>query len=127
MNLFDKLNMLNKQSFSAAAIVDAQGNSAGRVIIRFTDSQIGWNHEVGVIFSDAGLNLAHTSKGNTYSTPGTLYFMLREAGVKSYTWNGKQIGDYDNKTGQNYDSLGRFDDIAKLKIGRKHYNLLWII
>ena len=128
-HFFDKLNSMTKQSFSAAAIVDAKGNHVGRVLIRFTDSYIGWNHEAGVIFhaENVALNMNSTRKGNTYSTPGTLYYLFRDAGVKCYDRRDQQIGDYDNKTAVNYDSLSRFDDIASVKISRKIYKLLWIL
>ena len=48
--LIDKINTLSKQSVSAAAIIDSHGNLAGKVLVRFTHSYIGWNHEVEIIF-----------------------------------------------------------------------------
>lgn len=132
-HFIDKINSLSRQSISAAAIVDSDGDMAGKVLIRFTDSQYGWNHEVGVTMwrqADNGrqsLDFGRSSKGGTYNRPGTLYFMLREAGFRCFMHGGKEIGDYENKTGCNYDSLSSFSDIAFIKQGNRKFRLLWIV
>ena len=124
-HFYDKVSGMGNHAVSCASITDSKGELCGKVLIRFTNAQIGWNHEVGVLFSP--LDLSQSSKSGTYSVPGTLYFMFREAGIKCYDWHKNQIGDYENKTDTNYDSLSTFNDIRYIKQGRKTYTLNWII
>jgi hypothetical protein len=128
-NFIDYVNHVSKQTFSAAVITDSKGKQVGKIVIRFTGSQIGYNHEVGVVFYPADINFSSTRKGNTYGQPGSLYYLLRDAGVKMYNFSGNQVIDYDMQkkgvSGQNYDSMSRFDEIVKLKFNRKSYNVLW--
>ena len=127
--ILDKTNHVSKQTFSAAVITDSKGKQVGKIIIRFTDSQIGYNHEVGVLFHPAELSFRESHKGNTYAQPDTLYFLLSRAGIKCYNWSGQRVIDYTliekGVKGQNYNSMSRFDEIVKLKHGRKEYNVLW--
>ncbi len=119
---------VSKQTFSAAAIVDNKGVQQGRIIIRFTDSQIGYNHQVGVIFAPESLDFGNTSKGNTYSQPGTLFHMLDNAGVKCFNRSGDKITNYgDKEQGQCYDSMSSFNEIVTLKYNRKTYRVLWVM
>ena len=48
-SLIDKIDSMGKQSVSAAVITDSSGNMAGKILVRFTDSYIGWNHEVCLV------------------------------------------------------------------------------
>ena len=119
---------VSKQTFSAAVIIDSQGKQRGKIIIRFTDSQIGYNHHVGVIFHPAELNFSDTRKGSTYSQPGTLFKLLANNGIESYNFNNQLIVGYSKKQPKNtqmYDSMSRFDEIVKLKFNRKTYRVLW--
>ena len=125
--LRDKIDTLSKQSVSAAAITDSNGKQVGKVFIRFTDSYIGWNHEVCVIvYGDGELHGMNSRKGGCYDKPATLYFMLRDAGYRVFNRTFR-IGDYQDKTLCNYDSLSRFEDISHFKKGNKVFNLLWVV
>ena len=124
-HFYDKVSGMGNHAVSCAAITDSKGELCGKVLIRFTNAQIGWNHEAGVLFNP--LDLSQSSKGGTYSVPGTLYFLFREAGIKCYDWHKSLIGDYENKTDTNYDSLSTFNDIRYIKQGRKTYTLNWLI
>jgi len=129
MNFIDYTCNVSKQTFSAAAIVDSKGKQVGKIVIRFTDATIGYNHQVGVIFYPAEINYKDNRKGNTYAQPDTLFYILRDAGIKVYNFGGDQVIDYDMAKkgikGQNYDSMSRFDEIVKLKYNRKTYRILW--
>lgn len=129
MNHFiDYTNHLSKQTFSAAAIVDSGGKQVGEIIIRFTQSQIGYNHQVGVIFHPAELDFSNNKKGGTHEQPGTLFYILREAGVKAFNFGGDLITTYGDKAeGRHYNSMSRFDEIITLKYKRKIYRILWVM
>ncbi len=127
-HFIDYANNVSKQTFSAAVIVDSNGVMAGRIIIRFTDSQIGYNHQAGVLFHIAGIDFSDTRKGNTYSQPGTLFHILDNAGVKQFNFGGQRIVGYDDKDEPNsqiYDSMSTFNEITTLKFKRKTYRILW--
>ncbi len=121
---------VSKQTFSAAVITDSKGKQVGKIIIRFTDSQIGYNHQVGVIFYPADLDFSKALKGGTYSQPGTLFHLLDAAGIKQFNFSGQRIVGYDDKAAPNtqiYDSMSTFNEITTLKYKRKTYNVLWAI
>jgi hypothetical protein len=128
--LIDKISSMTKQSVSAAAIVDSNGNMAGKVLVRFTDSQIGWNHEVSAVIYDSegmvALNMRNSRKGGTYDKPLSLYALFDDAGFVPFTHNDRSIGSYDNKRDVNVDSLSTFSDIAYVKKGNKRYSLMWV-
>ena len=125
---YDKVSDMGRHAVSAACIIDSNGEVRGRVLIRFTPAPIGWNHEAGVMFGPAGLDLGTPSRGEVHSMPGTLFFLLREAGVKCYRHDMTRIGDYDDDPDDcKYDSLSRFNDIAWVKHGRRRYRLAWIL
>lgn len=123
--LIDKIDSLSRQSVSAAVIVDSKGNQAGKVLIRFTDSYIGWNHEVSAVIYGSDLNMRTSSKGGTYDKPGTLYKMFKDAGFKCFTHNDNRIGDYSDKHPVCYDSLSVFNDIHYVKNGNTKYRIMW--
>jgi len=126
-HFFNRANGMSKHAISTAAIIDSDGNLAGKIVIRFTDSQVGWNHEAGVLFYPADIDFSDSRKGSTYSQPDTLYYVFREAGIKCFDWQGRRFGDYSDRHDVMIDSQSRFNDIATIKHGRKKYRLLWII
>ena len=128
-HFIDHSDHISRQTFSAAVILDSKGRLQGRIMIRFTPSQIGYNHEVGVIFHPAGVDYASTMKGGTYSQPSTLIELLDANGVKSYTWSGDLIFNQSRgEPGQVCaESLSQFSDVASLKHGRKSYRVLWAL
>ena len=126
-HFIDYSQNVSKQTFSAAVIVDSEGKQVGKIIIRFTDSQIGYNHNVGVIFYPAELNFEKTRKGGTYDQPGTLFKVLHDAGIKVYAHN-KRVDGYDGHDIANavrYDSLSTFNDITGLSYNDDEYSILW--
>ena len=123
-HFIDRLDHVSRQTFSAAVILDADGNQCGRIIVRFTDSQIGYNHEVGISFYHSQLpssesNFSMSRKGSCYSNPATMVDMLQELGFTCWTHN-KPVtgrGDY----------LSRFKDIESMKAGNRKFRILWAI
>ena len=128
-HFIDHTDHISRQTFSAAVIVDSNGKQAGKIIIRFTPSQIGYNHQVGVLFHPADMSFEVALKGSTYSQPQTLADLFSGAGVRMYDWTGREIiaGWKDKEGAVCAQSLSRFDDIASIKHGRKQYSVLWAI
>lgn len=145
-NFIDKFHKLSRQCVSAAVILDSKGVTRGRIVIRFTNGQIGFNHQLTVLFLAAGLNYSTSSKGGSYDQPGTLFKHLNNTGrvmydnnsvklysdtgkVKMYNYDKKQIVGYGSKIKDSrmYDSLSRFDEICYLKVGRKTYRIAWAV
>ena len=125
--LIDKIDSLSKQSVSAAAITDSSGNLAGKVLVRFTQSYIGWNHEVvAFLFGKEGMRANNSKKGGTYENPTTLYKLINEAGLKCFDYNKRKFGHYDKGT-VNIASMSQFSDIRYIKDGNKLYTLHWVI
>ena len=128
-HFIDHSDHISRQTFSAAVILNSAGTQVGKIIVRFTPSQVGLNHEVGVIFHPAGIDYASTMKGGTYSQPSTLIELLDANGVKSYAWSGDLIiSSHRAKAGEvSAGSLSQFNDVASLKHGRKTYRVLWAL
>jgi hypothetical protein len=130
-HFIDYSSHVSKQTFSAAAITDSKGNQVGRIIIRFTDAQIGYNHHVGVSFYPADIDFGATLKGSTYSQPITLVKAFDAASVRCYDWHNRIISsEYRNTDDSKIvlaDCMSRFDEIVSLKFKRKSYNLLWVM
>ena len=126
-NFIDHTSHVSKQTFSAAVITDSKGKQVGKIIIRFTDAQIGYNHEVGVVFYPADLNFSETLKSGVNNNPDTLYHLLNNNGIKVYSRYSQLIGYKNKETNKTvrYDSLSDFSDIVRIKFNRKSYNVLW--
>jgi hypothetical protein len=123
-HFIDYTSNISKQTFSAAAITDRKGNMVGKIIVRFTDSQIGYNHQVGVLFYNADLDFSETLKGGTYNQPDTLFTVLTNANIKCYDWHQNQITA---RGANSADSLSSFNDIRYIKHNRKTYTLNWVL
>lgn len=149
-HFIDHSNAVKAQTFSCAAIIDGKGKSCGRIIIRYTKSHIGYNHEVGVQFYDganpkpADINFNQTEKGGTYDSPSTLFKMLAEKQFKCFTFNKNPIMspkaarkyNADNqesiskglkRDAYSHDSLSRFSEVNQIKLGRKTYSVHWVL
>ena len=125
--LIDKIVSMSKQSVSAAAIVNSKGEQCGKILVRFTNSTYGWNHEVSaILYEHETLNMKQITKGESESTPRALYALLKNNNIRCFTHN-KEIGDYSNKLPCCYDSLSSFSDIARIKYRRKSYQLMWVV
>jgi len=121
---------VSKQTFSAASIVDSRGKQAGSIIIRFTDSYIGYNHNVCVLmYGVDGLDYGTTAKGGMYSQPQTMVRHFEAHGVKCFNFYGERIfGNYQkNRKVLVADSLSRFSDVHSIKNGNKKYALHWVM
>ncbi len=127
-HFIDKLNTVSKQTFDTAVIVDAKGKPAGKIVIRYTDAQIGYNNETGVLLYGYDLDFSTTRKGNTYSKMNA-YHMLREIGARVYDFGGHEFIGYQDKAGpntRNYDSTSNVKDIDSFKIGNRKFSVLWV-
>lgn len=116
-NFLDHTSHVKKQTFSAAVILDAKGKMRGRIVVRFTPSQIGYNHQVGAIVYGTDLDFNTTQKGGTYDQPQSLVKLLKAHGMKAIHHNGDELSD----------CHGRFDDCDRIKHGRKVYRVIWAI
>jgi hypothetical protein len=116
-HFIDRTSSLTKQSFSAAVILHGAKEN-GSLRIRWTDSQIGWNLEIGaVLHSVEDLNFSHTTKGNTYSNVATLVDHFKPFGIIPLDWNKKPINE----------GHSAISDCRYLKDGRKIYKVIWAI
>ena len=125
----DHYQQVKKQTFDTAIITDSKGKVSGKIIVRYTDSQIGYNNETAILlYGNDKLNFGTTRKGSTYDHD-MVYRMLRDAGAKVYSYNGDQFGDYSDKNRENLvmaDSMSRCTDFHSFKIGSNKYNILWV-
>lgn len=126
--LLDKINSMSRQSVSTAVIVDSKGDMAGKILVRFTDSQIGWNHEISATlwgFMDENgnnlLSMNKSKKGNCYSNPFTLFKLFNDAGLKCYDYSENPI------SARRADSLSAFSSIAMIKHGNRKFRIYWAI
>jgi hypothetical protein len=128
-HFYDIATGMQKHAISSAAIIDSKGEYAGKVIVRYTAGTIGWNHEVGVLFSAADMDLNTTAKGDSYSNPAALYDLLNDAGAKCFDWLGKRLGSWGSKHSYQIDvgSLSGFNNIRTIKLGNKKYTLIWVM
>ena len=128
----DHLNNVSRQCFDTAIITDNKGNAKGKVIVRYTDSQMGFNNETGVIFhhNDIHINCTDTRKGSAYNQYN-LYDILSENGCKVLGWNKEQFFNYGNKPKhfegmQNIEGISSCKDMRYIKVGNSLFKIHWI-
>ena len=131
-HFLDHTQNVSKQCFDTAVITDSKGKKVGKIIIRYTNSQIGYNNQTGILFyagEGRALDFGTTVKGSTYNKDG-VFTLLSSIGAKVYGFNDLQFYDYNNKlTGDNtqsVDSISRCTEFLKFKIGNSVYNILWV-
>lgn len=114
-HFIDHINMVSKQTFSCALIFDAKGKQCGKIIVRFTDSQIGYNHQLGMVFGD--LDFGTTFKGDCYSNPDTLIKALQSIDCKALNFRKEIVGIGSGSS--------QFNDIKYIRQGRKTFRIEW--
>ena len=128
-HFIDHYHVVKKQTFDTAIITNGNGKVAGKIIVRYTDSQIGYNNETGVlVYGVDGLDFNNTMKGSTYNHD-SVYRLLRNAGAKVFHHNGQQFGDYSDKNRDGLvmsDSMSRCTDFISFKIGNRKYTINWV-
>jgi len=82
MHFIDKYSNLAKQCFDTAIITDIKCNAVGKIIIRYTNAQIGYNNETGIIFHPANLNFSKVMKNDCYGRELAVFELLTEANCK---------------------------------------------
>lgn len=117
-SIFEYTNNVSRQTFSAASIVDSKGKQVGKIIIRFTDSNIGYNHLVYVQLPGF---VRGQAKGNTYNQPVTLFRLIQDNGFRCFAGRGREVMTYGDA-----ESLSSFNDIASLKKGNRTYTINWV-
>ena len=109
-------------------ITNSKGHKVGSIIIRYTPSQIGYNNEVGVLLYVGGETVADYSdniKGSTYSHMNAARLLI-DKGVRCFSHNNEIVTNRLTKTGQQHtESFSSNKELERLKIGRKHYRVLW--
>jgi len=124
MNILDKFGTVSNQCFDAGVIVNAQGKQCGRVLVRYTKGQYGYNNESHVhLFGDVRPD---TVKGSVYNKSG-VFDILTAMGAKCYGYDGRLFVECeagDNQ--QTIDSISSFNELTAFKIGRKQYKILWV-
>lgn len=137
-HFIDHLNTVKKQTFDMAVITNSKGQKVGKIIIRYTDSQIGYNNETGIIFQTRGddpnhLDFSNTIKNGSYNVCNGVYELLTGIGAKLYGRNGVKFHGYMTKfskpvpeNGQNVDSMSQPTEFEYFKIGNRRFNILWV-
>ena len=88
----EKLSNVSRQATSVGVIQDDKGNIRGRILVRFTPAQIGYNHEVSVHCYPLDMNQADdVAKGSCYQNPVTLFDLLEENGYSCLDSLGKKM------------------------------------
>ena len=95
-HFIDSYSNLSKQTFDTAIIVDSKGKQAGKIIVRYTNSQIGCNNQTGVIFYPSDLNFEKTEKGSSYNQD-SVYTLLSDSGCSVYSHGMKKFTTYGKK------------------------------
>ena len=117
-HFIDKVKTVSNQCTDNAIILDSKAKRVGSVVIRYTNAQIGCNNEIGVIFDDL-IDFSTTKKGNTYDHMN-LFYIFHDLGIKCFDGCGNQINE------KNQGSYSRNNELVKLKMGNKIFNLEWI-
>lgn len=127
-HFLDHYSTVKKQTFDTAIITDSKG-VAGKIIVRYTDSNIGYNNETAVLVHGIdGLDFGNTRKGDQYDKTN-VFDLLRGAGAKVYDHSGQQFGDYSCKNRDELrmcDSVSRCTDFVSFKIGNRKFNINWV-
>ena len=130
LHFMEKVNSMTRQAIDTAVIVDAKGQRRGKIIVRYTDSQIGWNNETGIIFhyGKSNLDFGKTVKGGAYDR-SAVYALLSSIGAKVYGWRGLQYHTYSDKPTkghnlQNVSGVSQCTDFTSFKIGNKTFKIL---
>ena len=132
-HFLDKVSSMSRQTIEAGIITGTDGVPVGRIIIRYTDSKIGWNHEASIWFNDLYndkapcTNFMHTVKGDTYDVGNTTFWLLcdkLEATLVHRDWSKNKDEGY-----KSYDPnrIAAFKSIDYFKIGGKTYRIDWAI
>ena len=128
-HFIDNYCTVKAQTFDTAIITDSNGKVAGKIIVRYTNSQIGYNNETAILmYSIDGLDYTNTRKGSTYNQE-SVFYILRDVGAKVYNYQGKQFGMYGDKDRENLimaDSISRCTEFSSFKIGNRKYNINWV-
>jgi len=116
-HFIDKINSMSKQSVSAAVVMHGD-KEAGKILVRWTDSQIGWNVELSAaMYGENEVGFKTTTKGNTYSNVMTLVNHFKQFGIVPLDWGKKPMDE----------SHSQITDCRYLKEGRKTFKVLWAI
>jgi len=124
----DHLNTVKKQTFDMAIITDSKGKSAGKIVVRYTDAQIGYNNETGIVLYGYDLSYSNTRKGSTYDQD-SVFHLLRGIGAKVYNHSGIEFCTYRDKKREgliNADSISRCTEFVAFKIGNSKFNIHWV-
>ena len=128
MNFQDHLNTVKKQTFDMAIITDSKGKSSGKIVVRYTDSQIGYNNQTGIVLYRYDLDYGTTRKGSTYDQD-SVFHLLRGIGAKVYNHSGVEFCTYGDKKREgkiNADSISRCTEFVSFKIGRAKFTIHWV-
>jgi len=127
-HFIDHYQIVKKQTFDTAIITNSKGKIAGKIIVRYTDSQIGYNNETGILLYAADLDFGNTLKGDTHNKEN-VFRLLRSVGAKVYDHSGSQFGTYSDKNRSELrmaDSVSQCRDFVSFKIGNSKYKIHWI-
>lgn len=119
MNFSDKINTVQNQCTDKAIITDSKGKAVGKIIVRYTDSHIGYNNETGILFDEFGLDFGTTQKGSTYDKKEVAKILLH-AGLQPLTWGKEKI------TKRSASSLNNCTEVCFIKKGNRLFNILWV-
>ena len=124
-HFLDRINTLSKQTVDSAIITTASGTPVGKIHIRYTEGQYGYNHEVGMLINGV-TDFGTTQKGNAYDR-AALFKLIKAIGGKAFDYSGNRLDDYSERKSnlQNIDSTSSLTELRSFKIGKRKFNILW--
>ena len=118
----EKLSTVSRQAASVAVIQDENGNVRGRILVRFTPAQIGYNHEVSVHCHALEMTHEQSAKGSCYQNPSSLFDLLDSNGHTCLDGTLKPM------TRADVESRSGFYDISAIKSDEgEFFTLFWAL
>ena len=127
-HFIDKVSNMASQVLDTAVITDSTGKVVGKVVVRYTNAQIGWNNETGIVFHAGGksLDFSVTEKHDSHNNCEGVFNLLSSIGGKVYDYRGEQFADNHKLNLRQVGSLSSVKDFTSFKLGNSKFNILWV-
>ena len=113
-----RYDAIGKQAISAAVIIDSKGEKCGKIIVRYTESRVGIDREIGVSFDELDIN--STNKSQNYHGADPLIYLVNSIGYRVFV----EVGCSEVRVG---DGMSDFTSVRILKKRNKIYRVYWAL